>query len=44
MDITKLIGELGFPIAITLILIYKIDGKLDQILLEIREIKNKLKK
>lgn len=40
MDITKLIGDLGFPIVITLILIYQIDGKLDQILQEIREIKN----
>lgn len=41
MDITKLIGELGFPIVITLILIYQINGKLDEILREIREIKNK---
>ena len=40
MDITKLIGDLGFPIVITLILIYQIDGKLDQILQEIGEIKN----
>lgn len=41
MDITKLIGELGFPIVITLILIYQINGKLDEVLREIREIKNK---
>lgn len=42
MDITKLIGDLGFPIVITLILIYQIDGKLDQILGEIRELEKKL--
>lgn len=40
MDITQLISDLGFPIVITLILIYKLDGKLDEILKEIREIKN----
>ena len=40
MDITKLIGDLGFPIVISLILIYKLDYKLDEILKEIRELKN----
>ncbi|PKZ15285.1 hypothetical protein CYJ34_08005 [Anaerococcus octavius] len=40
MDITKLIGDLGFPIVVSLILIYRLDYKLDQILKEIREIKN----
>lgn len=39
MDITKLISDLGFPIVISLILIYKLDYKLDEILKEIREIK-----
>ena len=32
MDITKLIGDLGFPIVVSLILIYKLDYKLDEIL------------
>ena len=40
MDITKLIGDLGFPIVVSLILIYRLDYKLEQILKEIREIKN----
>ena len=40
MDITKLIGDLGFPIVLSLILIYKLDFKLDEILKEIRELKN----
>lgn len=40
MDITKLIGDLGFPIVVTLIMIYKLDVKLDEILKEIRELKN----
>ena len=40
MDITKLIGDLGFPIVVSLILIYKLDYKLDEILKEIRELKN----
>ena len=40
MDITKLIGDPGFPIVVSLILIYRLDYKLDQILKEIREIKN----
>ncbi|BFL72873.1 MULTISPECIES: YvrJ family protein [Anaerococcus] len=40
MDITKLIGDLGFPIVVTLIMIYKVDVKLDEILKEIRELKN----
>ena len=39
MDITKLIGDLGFPIVVTLIMIYRIDVKLDAILKEIREVK-----
>ncbi len=39
MDITKLIGDLGFPIVVTLIMIYRIDVKLDEILKEIREVK-----
>ena len=38
MDITKLIGDLGFPIVVSLILIYRLDYKLYQILKEIREI------
>jgi hypothetical protein len=40
MDITKLIGDLGFPIVVTLIMIYKVDVKLDEILKEIIELKN----
>ena len=40
MDITQLIGDLGFPIVVSLILIYKLDYKLDEILKEIRELKN----
>jgi len=40
MDIIKLIGDLGFPIVVSLILIYKLDYKLDEILKEIRELKN----
>ena len=40
MDITKFIGDLGFPIVVSLILIYKLDYKLDEILKEIRELKN----
>ena len=40
MDITKLIGDLGFPIVVSLILIYKLDYKLDEILKEIRELKS----
>ena len=40
MDITKLIGDLGFPIVVTLIMMYKVDVKLDEILKEIRELKN----
>lgn len=39
MDITKLISDLGFPIVISLILIARIENKLDTILREIREIK-----
>ena len=39
MDITKLIGDLGFPIVVTLIMIFRIDVKLDEILKEIREVK-----
>ncbi|MDO5048075.1 MAG: YvrJ family protein [Anaerococcus sp.] len=41
MDIFKIVSELGFPIAICLILIFRIDGKIDRILLEIKEIKEK---
>lgn len=40
MDIVTLIGDLGFPIVVSLILIYKLDAKLDEILKEIRELKN----
>ncbi len=42
MDITKLIGDLGFPIVMTLIMIYKLDTKLDEILREIRDMKNNI--
>ena len=42
MDITKLISDLGFPIVISLIFIYQINGKLDEILRELKEVKNKL--
>lgn len=41
MDIKQLISDLGFPIVISLIFIFQIDSKLDEILKEIREIKNK---
>lgn len=39
MDITTLISDIGFPIVITLILILKIENKLDIILAEIRKLK-----
>lgn len=37
MDIVELISQVGFPIVMNLILIVQINGKLDEIL---REIKN----
>lgn len=40
MDITSIISDLGFPIVMTLIFVYKLDGKLDEILKELREIKH----
>lgn len=42
MDITKLISDLGFPIVIILISISQINGKLDEILREIKDVKIKL--
>lgn len=42
MDITKLISDLGFPIVISLISICQINGKLDEILREIKDVKTKL--
>lgn len=40
MEISQIISDLGFPIVISLILIYRVDTKLDEILKEIRDIKN----
>ncbi len=40
MDIIKIISELGFPVAICLILIFQINGKIDRILIDTNEIKN----
>ncbi|MDU2584911.1 MAG: YvrJ family protein [Anaerococcus prevotii] len=40
MDIIKIISELGFPVAICIILIFQINGKIDRILIDINEIKN----
>lgn len=42
MDITKLIADLGFPIVMSLIMIYRLDTKLDEILREIRDMKNNI--
>ncbi|WP_297281518.1 YvrJ family protein [uncultured Anaerococcus sp.] len=42
MDITKLIADLGFPIVMSLIMIYRLDTKLDEILREIRYMKNNI--
>lgn len=36
MDIVELISNVGFPIVMNLILIYQINGKLDEILKELR--------
>ena len=38
MDITTLISDIGFPIVVSLILIVKIENKLDTILAEIRKL------
>lgn len=40
MEISQIISDLGFPIVITLILIYRVDTKLDEILKEVRELKH----
>lgn len=42
MDIIKIISELGFPVAICLILIFQINEKIDRILIDTNEIKKSL--
>ena len=42
MDIIKIISELGFPVAICLILIFQVNGKIDRILIDTKEIKSKI--
>lgn len=37
MDIVDLISQVGFPIVMNLILIIQINGKLDEILMEIKK-------
>ncbi|MDD7044937.1 MAG: YvrJ family protein [Peptoniphilaceae bacterium] len=44
MDLIKLISDIGFPIALCLILIYRIETKIDTISLDLKEIKEKLKR
>ncbi|WP_297790733.1 hypothetical protein [uncultured Anaerococcus sp.] len=44
MDLVKIVSELGFPIAICLILIFEVRGKIDEILHYVKEIKDKIDK
>ncbi|WP_243343384.1 YvrJ family protein [Anaerococcus sp. AGMB09787] len=43
MDLIKFISDIGFPIAICLILIYRIETKIDTMTLDLKEIKDKLR-
>ena len=42
MDLIKIISDLGFPIAICLIMIFLVNSKIEEILIDIKEIKDKL--
>lgn len=43
MDLIKFISDIGFPIAICFILIYRIETKIDTMTLDLKEIKDKLR-
>mgnify|MGYP001244518630 FL=1 len=37
-----MIGEVGFPVAVTLILLYRIEAKLDQVIQSIEQLPRKI--
>ncbi|NCU18438.1 YvrJ family protein [Pallidibacillus pasinlerensis] len=43
-ELYALIGELGFPIVVTLILLYRVEAKLDQVIQSIDKLPEKLTK
>ena len=43
-EIVPFIGEVGFPIVVTLILLYRIEAKLDQVIQAIDQLPDRMRK